>query len=102
MIWGRKESPVLQRRWTPDYGEQKVRQTDRQTENAGQRTLHKKNSSPKPLMGKMRGADSHKIYRQKSSKSEVLEACAITRVEPGEYGGALVEEGRGPGMDGVV
>ena len=53
-------------------------------------------------MGKMRGADSHKIYRQKSSKSEVLEACAITRVEPGEYGGALVEEGRGPGMDGVV
>ena len=77
--------------------------TKRERERSVFRRLHKKNSSSKPLTEKKRQADYQKFYKQRSSKSEVLEVYAITRAMPGGLSNAPVgKEARGPGADIVV
>lgn len=56
IVWGRKESLVLQRGGSPDYGERRERQ--RETQNSAEGTL-----PPKSLTGKMRGVDYHEFLQ---------------------------------------
>lgn len=58
MIWGKKESPMLQQRGEgPDHREWREREggRERESKRARCRILHQKNTCPKPLAGKMRG-----------------------------------------------
>lgn len=61
IVWGRKESLVLQRGGSPDYGERRERQ--RETQNSAEGTL-----PPKSLTGKMRGATYHEFLQTVSLK----------------------------------
>ena len=56
--------PVLQRGWNLD---QKEREREKERERKEHRALYKKNTSPKPLIGKRRGDDYYKIFKQWSS-----------------------------------
>ena len=43
------------------------------------------------------------FYNQQSSKTEVLEICAMAGVEPSKGSSVAVDKkGRGPGMDSVI
>ena len=67
MIWGRKQLQVLWRGGSPDHRQRRkseskskseqARERERERERASCKGLHKKNSSPKPLIGKREGAD---------------------------------------------
>lgn len=56
--------------------------------------MQNKKTSPKTLMGKMKGVDNHKFLQTaelRSSKSEVLQAHVPAGVNPGKHRGASVE-----------
>lgn len=76
MIWRKKELQVLQR-WggSPDHKERRER--------AVHRGLHKENTSPNLLTGKMRGIDYHKFSQHWSSKTKVLEVHSMASVDLG-------------------
>jgi len=58
----------------------------------------KENTSPKPLTGIREELIIMSFYNQQSSKTEVLEVCAMAGVEPNKHSSAAVDkEGRGPG-----
>lgn len=68
---------------SPDQGERRERLSASVSVHAGHRALHK-NTSPK-----QEGLIITSFYKQWSSKSEIVEVCAITGVEPGRYRGGL-------------
>lgn len=65
--------------------------------------LHKKNSSPKLLAGKKRGADRCKFYDWQSANTTALQVHAIARVTPGGLGSNPVDKkGGDPGAGSMV
>ena len=73
---------------------------EKNREKAAHKGLHKRNTSPKPLIGKITGANYLKFTQ---SGAEVLEVHPRARVEPCECISAPVKkEGRRLGTDRVL
>ena len=75
------------------------RERDREWE---REALHKKNTSPKPLMRKTRGADNHKFLQAVELKLWSFRSLHYAGVRHGRCRGAPMEDVRGPGVHSVV
>lgn len=49
--------------------------------------MHKENTSPKLLTGKMKGQIIASFYKEESSKSDILEVHTIAKLKPGRHRG---------------
>ena len=88
---------------SPDCGERRDRDRERDKERGVPRESHKENTSPKPLTGKMRGADDHEFLPQVELKDWSLEICAMAGFEPSRrYGTPVEKEVRSPEADGTI